>query len=101
MGTLKERITGFVAVGMDALKTPAMKICISEAFARDSRFAIIRSVEREAVVALEALNFVGPEPIGGEEPEVPGDVIHVDDDRAFSAFRDPEDSASDHRSQRC
>lgn len=38
MGTLKEKITGFVAVGMDALKTPAMKICIADAFA--SRLAI-------------------------------------------------------------
>ena len=42
MGALKEEITGFVAVGMDAFKTPAMKLCISEAFARDSRLAMIR-----------------------------------------------------------
>ena len=62
MGTLKEEITGFVAVGMDALKTPAMKICISEAFARDSRLALIRSPEQEAMVALYSLSENGPDP---------------------------------------
>lgn len=41
MGTLKEEITGFVSVG--TLKTPVMKICIADAFARDNRLAIIRS----------------------------------------------------------
>ena len=96
MGTLKEEITGFVAVGMDALKTPAMKICISEAFARDSRLALIRSPEQEAMVALCSLGEKGPDPTEGEEPEVPGEVIRVDEDRAFSAFNDPDDSASDY-----
>jgi DDE superfamily endonuclease len=46
MGALKEKITGFVSVGMDALKTPEMKISIAKAFARDGCFAIIRSAER-------------------------------------------------------
>ena len=95
VGTLKEMITGFVAVGMDALKTPAMKLCISEAFARDSRLAVIRSPEREAMVALCSLSDEGPDLTEGEEPEVPGEVIRVDEDRAFSAFNDPDDSASD------
>lgn len=95
MGTLKEEITGFVAVGMDALKTPAMKLCISEAFARDSRLAIIRSPEREAMVALCSLSEEGPEAAEGEKAEVSGEVIRVDEDRAFSAFNDPDDSASD------
>ena len=96
MGTLKEEITGFVAVGMDALKTPAMKICISEAFARDRRLALIRSPEQEAMVALCSLGEKGPDPTEGEEPEIPGEVIRVDEDRAFSAFNDPDDSASDY-----
>ena len=69
MGTLKEEITGFVAVGMDALKTPAMKICIADAFARDSRLTIIRSAERKALVVFDG----GPEAIGGDEAEIPGD----------------------------
>ena len=34
--------------------------------------------------------------IDGIEPEIPGEVIHVDQDRAFSAFRDPENSDSDY-----
>ena len=32
----------------------------------------------------------------GIEPEIPGEVIHLDQDRAFSAFRDPENSESDY-----
>lgn len=93
MGTLKQEITGFVAVGMDALKTPAMKICIADAFARDSRLTIIRSAERKALVVFDG----GPEAIGGDEAEIPGEIIPIDDDRAFSAFRDSNnDSASDY-----
>ena len=30
------------------------------------------------------------------EPEIPGEVIHLDQDRAFSAFRDLENSDSDY-----
>ena len=52
MSTLKERISGFVNIGMDTLKTPEMKICIANAFARDSRFTIIRSEERAALVLI-------------------------------------------------
>ena len=37
MGALKEKITGFVSVAMDTLRTPEMKICIADAFARDGR----------------------------------------------------------------
>ena len=32
----------------------------------------------------------------GIEPEIPGEVIHLDKDRAFSAFRDPENSDSNY-----
>ena len=96
MGLLKEEITGFVAVGINALKTPDMKICIAEAFARDSCFTIIRSEERKAMVAFDRMNFVEPEPIDGDEAEVPGEVIPIDYDRAFTAFRQNEDSASDY-----
>ena len=34
--------------------------------------------------------------IDGIEPEIPGEVIHLDQDRAFSAFRDLENSDSDY-----
>ena len=46
MGALKEKITDFVSVAMDTLKTPEMKICIADAFPRDSHLTIIRSEER-------------------------------------------------------
>ena len=45
---------------------------------------------------MDRLNFVGPEPIGGDEAEVPGEIILIDEDWAFSAFRDVDDSASDY-----
>ena len=32
----------------------------------------------------------------GIEPEIPGEVIHLDQDREFSAFRDPENSDSNY-----
>ena len=32
----------------------------------------------------------------GIEPEIPGEVIHLDQDRAFSAYRDPENTDSDY-----
>ena len=66
MGALKEKITGFVSVTMDTLK------CIAEAFARDSD-------ERRTLVALGGLN------------EVAGEDIPVDNDRAFSAYRNQDD----------
>ena len=94
-GALKEKIAGFVSVGMDTLGTPEMKICIADAFARDSRFAIIRSDDRQAPVASGGRNLDGPDTMDGDEPEVPGDKILVDDDGAFSAFRDAEDSEPD------
>ena len=96
MGALKEHITSFVSIAMDTLKTPEMKICIADAFARDSCFAVIRSTDRQALVALGGLNLEGIALNDGEEPEVPGEVIHVDEDRAFSAFRNADDSASDY-----
>ena len=66
MGALKEKITGFVSVTMDTLK------CIAEAFARDSD-------ERKTLVAFGGLN------------EVAGEDIPVDNDRAFSAYRNQDD----------
>ena len=95
MGALKEKITGFVSVAMDTLKTPEMKICIADAFARDSRLTIIRSEERQKLAAIGGMNIEGLSVIDGVENEIPADVIHVDQDRAFSAFRDPEISDSD------
>ena len=59
MGALKEKIMGFVSVAMDSLKTPEMKICIADAFARDSRLTIIRSEERQTLAAITGLNIVG------------------------------------------
>ena len=96
MGALKEKITGFVSVAMDTLKTPEMKICIADAFARDSRLTIIRSEERQTLAAIGGMNIEGLSIIDGIEHEIPGEVIHVDQDRAFSAFRDPENSDSDY-----
>ena len=58
--------------------------------------AVIRSTDRQALVALGGLNLEGIALNDGEEPEVPGEVIHVDEDRAFSAFRNADDSASDY-----
>ena len=91
MGALKEKITDFVSVAMDTLKTPEMKICIADAFARDSRLTIIRSEERQTLAAIMGLNIVGLSVIYGI-----GEVIHLDKDRAFSAFRDPENSDSNY-----
>ena len=54
MGALKEKITGFVSIGMDCLKTPDMKISIANAFARDGRFSIIRSEERQSFKAIHS-----------------------------------------------
>jgi hypothetical protein len=81
MGALREKITGFVSVAMDTLKTPEMKTCIAEAFARDSD-------ERITLVALGGLNVQG---IDGVEPEVAREDIPVDNDRAFSAYRNQDD----------
>ena len=78
--------SGFVSVAMDTLKTPAMKICNS--------FALIRSDDRQALAALGGLTME-VDHMNGVEPEKSGDVIHVDDDSAFSAYRDnAEDSDS-------
>ena len=52
LGALEEKITGFVSVAMDTLKTPAMKICIANSFATDGRFALNRSNDRQALAAL-------------------------------------------------
>ena len=42
------------------------------------------------------LNIEGLSVIDGIEPEIPGQVIHLDQDRAFSAFRDQKNSDSDY-----
>ena len=80
---------------MDTLKTPEMKICIADAFARDSRLTIIRSEERQTLAAIGGMNIEGLSIIDGIEHEIPGEVVHADQDRAFSAFRDPENLDSD------
>ena len=73
--------SGFVSVAMDTLK-----ICNS--------FALIRSDDRQALAALGGLTME-VDHMNGVEPENSGDVIHVDDDSAFSAYRDnAEDSDS-------
>ena len=92
MGALKKQITSFVSIGMDTLKTPEMKITIAEAFGRDSRFTIIRSTERQALVAHNQVANMIDE---GGEPEVPGENIAVDADRAFAVYADSESDNSD------
>ena len=57
-------------------------ICIADASARDSRLKIIRSEERQKLAAIGGLE------IDVTELEIPGEVIHVDQDGAFSTFRD-------------
>ena len=62
-------------------------------FFRNS-FALIRSDDRQALAALGGLT-IEVDHMNGVEPENSGDVIHVDDDSAFSAYRDnAEDSDS-------
>ena len=73
-----------------------MKICIADAFARDSRLTIIRSEERQTLAAIRGLNIEGLSVIDGIEPEIPWQVIHLDQDRAFSAFRVQENSDSNY-----
>ena len=71
-----------------------MKICIANSFATDGRFALIRSDDRQALAALGGLTME-VDHMNGVEPEKSVDVIHVDDDSAFSAYRDnAEDSDS-------
>ena len=70
-------------------------ICIADAFARDSRLTIIRSEESQKLADIGGLNIEGLSVIDGVGHEIPGEEIHVDQDRAFSAFRDPEISDSD------
>ena len=63
-------------------------ICIADAFARDSRLTIIRSEESQKLADIGGLNIEGLSVIDGTE------VIHVDQDGAFSTFRDPGNSDS-------
>ena len=57
---------------------------------------IISSDERQTLAAIRDLNIEGLSVIDGIEPEIPGEVIHLDQDRAFSAYRDPENTDSDY-----
>ena len=96
MGSLKENVMGFVSVAMDVLKTPEMKISIAKAFAVESRLTIIRSEERQILGAIGVLDIEGLAVNGDMEPEISGEEIHDDNDRAFAAYRNPENSYSDH-----
>ena len=58
-------------VAMETLKTPEMKICIADAFARDSHLTIIRCEERQTLAAIRGLNIEGLSVIDGIEPEIP------------------------------
>ena len=59
----------------------------------DPEVSELEIAERKALVVFDG----GPEAIGGDEAEIPGEIIPIDDDRAFSAFRDSNnDSASDY-----
>ena len=53
------------------------------------------SEERQKLAAIGGLNIEGLSVIDGTVHEIPGEVIHVDQDEAFSTFRDPETSVSD------
>ena len=73
---------------------PEKSICIADAFARDSRLTIIRSEKRQKLADTGGLSVEGLSVIDGTELEIPGEVIHVDQDGAFSTFRDPGNSDS-------
>ena len=73
---------------------PEKSICIADAFARDSRLTIIRSEKRQKLADIGGLSVEGLSVIDGTELEIPGEVIHVDQDGAFSTFRDPGNSDS-------
>ena len=96
MGSLKENVMGFVSVAMDVLKTPEMKISIAKAFAVESWLTIIRSEEGQILAAIGVLDIEGLAVNGDMEPEISGEEIHDDNDRAFAAYRNPENSDSDH-----
>lgn len=53
MGALKPFLTGFVAQGIQALKTPEMRDCIRNAFAKDGLFAQMRSDEMQLSAQME------------------------------------------------
>jgi hypothetical protein len=53
MGALKPFLTGFVQQGIQALKTPEMKLCIKTSFANDGLFAMMRSPEMQLAAQLE------------------------------------------------
>ena len=73
---------------------PEKSICITDAFARDIRLTIIRSEERQKLADIGGLNVEGLSAIDSTALEIPGEVIHVDQDGAFSIFRDPGNSDS-------
>ena len=64
-----------------------MKLWIANAFAADSRFALIRSDDRQSMAALGDLTIDEVDHMNGDEPENPGDSIHMDDDSAFTTYR--------------
>ena len=59
-GALKEKMAGFVSIAVDTLKSPEMKICIAHGFAKNGRFTIIRSDDRQALVDLGGPDTDGP-----------------------------------------
>ena len=79
---------GFVSVAMDVLKTTEMKISIAKAFAVKSRLTIIRSEERQILAAIGVLDIEGLAVNGDMEPELSGEEIHDDNDRAFAVMKE-------------
>ena len=62
---------------------------------RDSRFTIIRSEERAALVALQAMNFEEPDIPVGVELGVSVEHINADRDPVFTGYRNQNVSDSD------
>ena len=73
MGALNPFLTGFVAEGILALKTPEMRECIQNCFARDGGWAEMRSPERQLIAQMEAVHIlIEPVPVvleGNENDE--------------------------------
>ena len=91
LGALKPFITAWVALGIQALKTPEMKVTIRNAFANDGLFTAIRDPIKLLEMQVEsALNM------GEEEIFIPAEAEKSDhDEELVLADLSASDSGSD------
>ena len=87
LGALKPFITAWVALGIQALKTPEMKVTIRNAFANDGLFTAIKLLEMQVESALN---------MGEEEIFIPTEAEKSDhDEELVLADLSASDSGSD------